>query len=138
MSYIPQDGTGLSDSGKYIANQSSNYLDEAISLKDADNKLDLALANVAKGNKNVIIKTSNYSITTTDDTIICNSTTPFTLTLPEATGSGHEYTLVNENTGAVTLAVYSTNTINGSSSQTLLQNSSYQIIDALSGKWLVI
>jgi hypothetical protein len=38
-----QSGAGLSATGTYVANASSNYLTTAISLKDADNKLDVRI-----------------------------------------------------------------------------------------------
>lgn len=42
-----QTGAGLEADGSYLANTSANYIDEAVSLKDADNKLDTELKSVA-------------------------------------------------------------------------------------------
>ena len=44
MAYFPELGTGLSKTGVYTANGSSNFIQTAVSLQDADNKLDAAIA----------------------------------------------------------------------------------------------
>ena len=42
-------GAGLATDGTYSANTGANYIDTAVSLKDADNKLDAALKGVSDG-----------------------------------------------------------------------------------------
>jgi len=44
---VSQVGSGLETDGTYVANGSANYVDEATSLKDADNKLDAQIKIVA-------------------------------------------------------------------------------------------
>ena len=44
-----QTGAGLAANGAYVANASSNYLGNAVSLADADNKLDAAIKQVQTG-----------------------------------------------------------------------------------------
>lgn len=44
---VSQVGSGLETDGTYVANGSANYIDQATSLKDADNKLDAQIKTVA-------------------------------------------------------------------------------------------
>ena len=48
-----QTGAGLESDGTYTPNDESNYIKEATSLKDADNKIDTELARVEKARKDV-------------------------------------------------------------------------------------
>jgi hypothetical protein len=59
---------------------------------------------------NYVAKTSTYSITNNDGTVDCTSGT-FTVTLPTAVGiTGHEFTIVNSGSGAITIATTSSQT----------------------------
>ena len=71
----------------------------------------------------VTTQTGNYTTQTTDGTVLCNSTSAFTVTL-QATGisSGKKYTVTNINTGAITVATTSGN-INGASTVSPLNQS---------------
>jgi hypothetical protein len=67
----------------------------------------------------IIIKTTNYTASVNDLTILCNSSSPMTITLPDASGaSGRIYVIKNINTGTITISKAG-QTIDGAASQTL-------------------
>jgi hypothetical protein len=86
----------------------------------------------------VTTKTTTYTITKADEVIVCNSTTPFTVTLPVATGSGQTYAIKNINTGAVTVEGDSSDTIDGSLNQSLNQWDDIQLTDYAANAWVII
>ena len=62
----------------------------------------------------VVSKTTTYTITTTDDTIICSGASTFTVTLPTAVGvSGKKYNVKHIGTGTITVDTTSSQTIDG-------------------------
>lgn len=62
--------------------------------------------------------TAAYTITANDSTILVNSTSAITITLPAGV-SGRIYTIKNISSGAVTIATTSSQTIDGASTQSL-------------------
>lgn len=84
------------------------------------------------------IKTSTYSLAATDPTIICDSTSAFSINLYPATGSGNKHTIKNINTGIITVDGNSSEIIDGELTQTLGQWDSIDIIDYASGKWIIV
>lgn len=59
-------------------------------------------------------KTGNYTMTSSDCMVNCNSASALTITLPTAVGcTGREYVIKNINTGAVTIACNGAETIDG-------------------------
>lgn len=88
--------------------------------------------------KAVTTKTGAYTLTTTDEVVVGNSTTIFTLTLPAATGSGRHYCIKNINTAIVTVDGDSSDTIDGSTTIALAQWDSIQIIDYTANAWVIV
>lgn len=87
---------------------------------------------------NPVTKTGDYTATTADDLIVCNSTTAFTILLPGATGTGQKLYIKNINTGVITVDGASSDTIDGVTTQTLAQWDGIQIIDYGTNTWIVI
>lgn len=88
--------------------------------------------------KNIKEKTADYTLTSTDDVIVCNSTTTFTLTLPTATGTGKTFYIKNINTADITTDANSSETIDDELTQTVSQYDCMKILDYASGKWIII
>lgn len=86
----------------------------------------------------VSIVTTTYTILSTDEVIVCNSTTPFTVTLPTATGSGQTYAVKNINTGIITLEGNSFDRIDGELNQTINQWEDIQLTDYAANAWIII
>ena len=87
-------------------------------------------------NLNITTVTTTYAVLTTDYTIIANSTTAFTITLPTAV-VGAVFIIKNINTGAVTVSG-GTDTIDGVTTQILSQWDSMQIQCYAANKWGII
>lgn len=61
----------------------------------ADGASGSSWTSIMGSNSNVITKSANYTLTTSDDVILVDTTgAPFTLQLPASTGSGHSYKVV--------------------------------------------
>lgn len=86
----------------------------------------------------VSTKTTTYVMTTTDEVVVCNSTTAFTITLPAASGSGRTYAIKNINTGSITVDGNSSDTIDGQTTQVLGQWDAIQIVDYAANAWVII
>jgi hypothetical protein len=69
---------------------------------------------------------------------ICNSASPFTVTLPAATGSTKRLTIKNIGAGLITVDGASSETIDGQLTQQLAQYDCMTIIDYVSGAWAII
>jgi hypothetical protein len=68
-----------------------------------------------------VAKTANYTLTTTDYQVECTANS-FTITLPTAVGvTGQIYSIKNSGTGTITVATTSSQTIDGNSTQPLIQ-----------------
>jgi hypothetical protein len=81
--------------------------------------------------------TDTYIVLVSDETVICNKTTAFTVTLPTAV-VGQKFTIKNINTGTVTVDGASTDTIDGIADQTLGQWDSITIQCYAANKWGII
>ena len=86
---------------------------------------------------NVTIVTDTYLVISTDDLVVCNKTTAFTVTLPTATASGRIIVIKNINTGLITVSKAG-DTIDGSASQTVYQWESATIVDNAANSWVII
>jgi hypothetical protein len=78
--------------------------------------------------------TTTYTALSTDETIICNSTTAFTVSLPVAV-VGQKYVIKNINTGAITVDADSTDLIDGVATQTLGQWDCIQLQCYIANNW---
>lgn len=83
-------------------------------------------------------KTGDYTLTSSDESIVCNSSSAFTVTLPAASGSGQTYSIKNINTGVITVEGDGVETIDGQANETLYQYECMQLVDYASGKWVII
>jgi hypothetical protein len=76
---------------------------------------------------------NTYIVLITDEWIRCDGT--FTVTLPEATGSGKGYLIMNIGTGVITIDGDGGDTINGLPTQTVYTLLSLFVLDAEDGNW---
>lgn len=86
----------------------------------------------------VTTKTTTYTVTKNDEVVVCDSATPFTVTLLAATGSGQTYAIKNINTGAVTIEGASSDTIDGDLNQLVYEDECIQLVDYAANAWVII
>ena len=83
-----------------------------------------------------VTKTTSYSALVTDEVIRANhATTPFTITLPAATGSKRYIRVKNIGAASVTVARAGSDTIDGATSVVLAQWGKVSLFDAAAGAW---
>lgn len=75
-----------------------------------------------------------YIVLVSDETVICNKATNFTVTLPTAT-VGQKFTIKNIGVGVVTVDGDGTDTIDGSLTQSLIQWESFGLQCYVANKW---
>lgn len=90
------------------------------------------------GTKLVSYKTADYTATSADDVIVCDSSGSITITLPLATGKGKTFSVKSIGTGATWIDGNSAETIDGSLSQVIYQYESITIVDYITGSWVII
>jgi hypothetical protein len=82
-------------------------------------------------------QTANYTVLTTDIVVNCTANT-FTVTLHTAVGyTGRRLTIKNSGTGTITVATTSSQTIDGSTTQTLSSGSSMDVISD-GANWIIV
>jgi hypothetical protein len=86
----------------------------------------------------VTIQTTTYTVLSTDNLVVCNSTTAFTVTLPAASGSGKIYHIKNINSGTITLEGNSSDTIDGDLNVPIIQWDDVSVIDYAANKWVIV
>ena len=89
-------------------------------------------------NRSVVYETTTYTVLSTDDMIVCNSTGSFPVNMIASTGNGKAYTIKNINTGIVTVTPDGSDTIDGETEQLLNQWDSVDLVDSLVGTWVII
>src|SRR5215472_17737556 len=105
---------------------------QALAIKSGTGVVTFA-ANIATPVKTV---TGTYNIAATDSTILGNSGSGFTITLPTPVGiTGTIYTVKNINTGTVTLATAAGN-IDGSATQSLATNAAFTVQSDGTNWWI--
>lgn len=82
----------------------------------------------------VASKSTNYTLTANDEVVVFTATA--TATLPSASGSGQTYRICNEGTGTVTIDGNSSDTIKGSTTQTLAAGEDLIVTDYAANKWV--
>ena len=88
--------------------------------------------------RNIVTKTTTYSVTVNDDIVLANSATPFTITLPAVSGlTGQHYTIKNINTANITVDGNASETIDGQLTQILTQYESIDIV-CNGSAWFII
>ena len=77
-----------------------------------------------------VIKTTNYTVTTMDNIVVCNhATTPFTVTLIDATANtGREFVIKNKGAAGVTIDATSLGLLDGSNTYLLNQYESIKVV----------
>lgn len=85
----------------------------------------------------VVVVTNTYDVLVTDDTVVCNKTTAFTITLPVA-AVGQKFTIKNIGVGVVTLEGNGSETIDGDLNQAIYQWESMQVQCYEAGKWVIL
>lgn len=83
-------------------------------------------------------KTTTYTASATDDVIVCNSASNFTINLPVANGSGKVFYIKNINTNTVTVDGNTTDTIDGELTQSVVAPNCMCIQDYAANKWIII
>ena len=79
--------------------------------------------------KNIQVKTTNYTLVSTDHIIVANNSSTFTLTLPAASSnSSREYILKNKGTATVTIDATSSGLLDGQNTTTIPQYSAITVI----------
>lgn len=88
----------------------------------------------------VATKTSDYTLTTTDDIVLCNNVTSMTITLPAATASGRIYNVKNiNNSGSVIIdANVGGGTIDGELTQTINSYENITLVDGSNLNWYIL
>jgi hypothetical protein len=86
---------------------------------------------------NIIVITSDYTVQSTDDIIICNSPGYITVTLPAAVSANRKIILKNIGTPAVTIVVSGNGFLDDSHSYVLYQWDAATVFDN-SGKYLIL
>jgi hypothetical protein len=94
---------------------------------------DLILPNITP-----IFKLEAGSVLINDKITICESTTPFTLSIHAASGIGTKHTITNAGTGTITLDPTGSETINGATTKTLVQWETVELYDYDVGKWVIV
>ncbi len=97
--------------------------------------------NLDKNGKYIVLiittVTTTYTVLSTDDIVICNSTTSFVATLPTAVGiTGKEYDIKNINTGLITLEGDGSETIDNELNQTINQYSNITVVSDGTEWWI--
>lgn len=87
--------------------------------------------------RNCITVTNTYQILSTDDTIVCNKTTAFTVTLPIAI-IGQLFRIKNINLGTVTLEGLNSDTIDNELNQPIQQWDCIVVQCYEANKWIII
>ena len=78
-----------------------------------------------------------YQVLLTDELIVCNKTTPFTVTLPQAV-VGKNLTIKNINTGTVTVDGDGSDTIDGATTALIYQWESMQLQCSADNTWVIL
>jgi hypothetical protein len=81
--------------------------------------------------------TNTYQILVTDETIVCNKTTAFVVTMPTAV-VGQVFEISNINIGSVTVTGSGTDTIDGQTTQVLGQWDTMKVRCYVANKWSII
>lgn len=84
----------------------------------------------------IITVTTTYQITESDVVVVCNSTTPFTVTLPEYS-LNKEIEISNINTGAVTIEGSGSDTIDNELNQSISQWEVITVRCYAANKWII-
>jgi hypothetical protein len=85
----------------------------------------------------VDIYVNDHTLSAVNRMVICNKTTPMTITLPAANGSKRLYEIKNIGIGAVVVDGNGADTIDGDLTQTLGQHEAISIVDYAANKWSI-
>lgn len=123
------DAAAINNSDDLLIFQGGTKEKLPVSLLDA--RIEAAIA--ANEIMDTSIKTGDYQVVAGDNYIRCNGT--FTVTLPEATGSGLPYIIKNVGTGIVTVVSGGNGRIDGEVIQSLAQYECLWVVDEAADTW---
>lgn len=81
------------------------------------------------------VKTADYTLTEDDYTVLANSSSALTFTLPASSGEGKKLTIHNTGAGRLTVAADGSDEINGRANIELTRYESASLIDWQAGDW---
>ena len=87
---------------------------------------------------NVTEATDTYQILVTDEVVICNKSSQFTVTLPQLAEVGQRITIKDIGTGNVVVDGFSLDTIDGAQNVTIVTGDSITLIYYEANKWAII
>lgn len=86
----------------------------------------------------VSVVTDTYNVLVTDEVVVCNKTSQFTVTLPQLPLVGQRITIKNIGTGNVVIDGFSLDTIDGAQSVTISRSDAVTLICYEANKWAII
>jgi hypothetical protein len=92
----------------------------------------------AGGIKAVAYKIADYTATSADNVIVCDSAGSITITLPVAIGKGKEFNVKSLGTGTTWIDGNAAETIDGAASVAVYQYDSITVVDYTAGSWVII
>jgi hypothetical protein len=98
---------------------------------------DKRLSSADIGLNKVTVVTNTYIVLETDEIVVCNKTSAFTVTLPTAV-VGQVFIIKNINTGLVTVEGDASDTIDGELNQDLYQYEAMQLACYVANKWSIV
>ena len=98
----------------------------------------LVLTTNVAGIKAVAYKTTDYTATSADNVIICDSAGSVTITLPNAVGKGKEFSVKSIGLGTTWIDGSGAESIDGAASVPVYQYDSITVVDYTVGSWVVI
>lgn len=116
-----------------------SYQKSSGSVSDADTLDGYHASAFKKVNSTVVTKTTDYTVSATDETILCNTVSGMIISLPPAVGSGRRYEIKTINLGAVVVSGYSTEVIDGYNTKiigTIYDN--ITVLDGGLGTWYIL
>ncbi len=118
---------GNTNTGSIFWRESDDYLDIQDTIKTAGHRVA------------VTTQTTDYTATYNDEVIVCDSDTPFVVTLLEAVGNGQKLSIKNINTGTITVSGSGgIDTIDGNLFVTLAQWERVTVVDYAANAWAII
>ena len=134
ISYLDTDGSLTADSAAKVPSQSA-VRDYALALSGGTLTGTVTLAGVQY---RIRVEIDTYNVVANDCVIVCNKATAMTVNLQAASGSGRFLVIANIGAGLVTVDGNSSDTIDGSLTQTLNQYDTVQIVDYAANNWKII
>jgi hypothetical protein len=85
----------------------------------------------------VVTKTTNYTLTDDDDVVVATNAGVVLTLHSSATAAVKRYTLRNGSDGNISFATTSSQTVNGSTTGTIIPNQSIDVVPS-GGNWIIV